>query len=53
MESEEAGALYDLAVEMAIAVFKDASPDHVDAILERLDFNERHGLGLVGAITVH
>jgi len=53
MESEEAGVLYDLAVEMALEVFKDASPEHVDAIMERLNFNERHGQGLAGAVTVH
>lgn len=45
--------LYDLAVEFALDTFADPTEDHVDAVLERLDFNERHGQGLAGAVTVH
>lgn len=43
----------DRATELAYAAFRCPTDDHITGIYDRLVWNERHGLGELGAITVH
>lgn len=45
--------LEDLAVDLALAAFKDPVDEHIQAIHERLVWNAQHGLGDQGATTIH
>lgn len=46
-------ALYREACDLAYDVFEDPHHDYVAAVYERLVWNQRHGLGTQGAVTIH
>ncbi|MFD4120335.1 hypothetical protein ACFWQD_03430 [Alcaligenes faecalis] len=45
--------IIDRATELAYAAFNCPTDDHITGIYDRLVWNERHGLGELGAVTVH
>jgi len=45
--------IIDRATELAYQVFSSPTDDHIAGIYDRLIWNELHGLGELGAVTVH
>ncbi|WP_395029754.1 hypothetical protein [Alcaligenes aquatilis] len=45
--------IIDRATELAYQTFNCPTDDHITGIYDRLVWNERHGLGELGAVTVH
>lgn len=45
--------IIDRATELAYTAFNCPTDDHITGIYDRLVWNERHGLGELGAVTVH
>lgn len=45
--------IIDRATELAYQVFNCPTDDHITGIYDRLVWNERHGLGELGAVTLH
>ncbi|USY23967.1 hypothetical protein NIZ92_11600 [Alcaligenes sp. 1735tsa3] len=45
--------IIDRATELAYQAFNCPTDEHITGIYDRLVWNERHGLGELGAVTVH
>ncbi|MCH1881277.1 hypothetical protein MJ863_16950 [Alcaligenes ammonioxydans] len=45
--------IIDRATELAYQVFSCPTDDHITGIYDRLVWNERHGLGELGVVTLH
>lgn len=45
--------IIDRATELAYAAFNCPNDDHITGIYDRLVWNELHGLGELGAVTLH
>ncbi|WP_321289266.1 hypothetical protein [Alcaligenes phenolicus] len=45
--------IIDRATELAYQAFNCPTDDHITGIYDRLIWNELHGLGELGAVTVH
>lgn len=45
--------IIDRATELAYQAFNCPTDDHITGIYDRLVWNELHGLGELGAVTVH
>ena len=45
--------IIDRATELAYASFSCPTDDHITGIYDRLVWNELHGLGELGAVTLH
>lgn len=45
--------LYQEAIDLAYMTFSDPSDEHIEAVHQRLLFNQRAGLKAQGAVTLH